>query len=46
VDQNAHLATGLERHADQGARQLGRREVVDGDAATVEALERAERRRR
>ncbi len=40
VDEDADLASRLERHGGESSRELGGREIVGGDAAAVEALER------
>jgi hypothetical protein len=45
MNERAYLAPGLARSVEQRARELGRRDVLDGDAAPVDALERLDRLR-
>jgi hypothetical protein len=43
MDERAHLPPGLDGRFDERARELGGRDVVDRDAAPVNALERLRR---
>jgi hypothetical protein len=44
MDEDAHLTARLERDASQGTSQFRRGDVVERDAAPVEALEGVQRR--
>jgi hypothetical protein len=46
MDQRADLTPRLDARFDERARELGGRDVVDGDAAPIDALERLRGRRR
>jgi hypothetical protein len=46
MDERPHLAAGFDRSVHERPRQLGGRDVFDGDAPAVDALERLDRQRR